>query len=75
MNTMQKIVRKISRVFDPVVQHHGAIMFGDYKGHSVLLRPVLFPGDSTTIGEWVPDPIELEAIELEEIERTEGRQK
>lgn len=76
MNMKQKIARKIKRLFDPVVQDHGAIMFGDHKGRAVLLRPVLSPDDQTRIERWVPDPVGVMAVE-EEIaaERMEGRQK
>ena len=76
MNMKQKIARKIKRLFDPVVQDHGAIMFGDYKGQSVLLRPVLSPCDQTRIERWVPDPEVVMAVEEEmAIERMGGVQK
>ena len=69
MNLKQKIARKIKRVFSPVCQNPAAVIYGENKGETVLLVPVLSPCDPTMIERWVPDP---EAVVIVK-KRNEGR--
>lgn len=64
MNTMlENTIRKLSLTID-TFHDPCAEWYKPYKGHEVRMRPVLSPGDSTTVKTWIPDPEQVMDVEL-----------
>ena len=67
MNMLKKIMRKLSRWLDPVIQDQYAIIYGYYRGVIVQLQPKFDVYDSREddchVSKWVPDDFAVEVVD------------
>ena len=68
------VKRFVTRAVSPVPQNLNAVIYGEYKGHAVRLRPKLEDGRPWLVKEWVPDTDSCRMVDLELEEAASSKQ-
>lgn len=66
MNAPCLAVRIWQRLRSPVPQNRNALMFSEYRGRPVLLRPKVSVDRPWLVEEWIPDPDECREIDRDQ---------